>query len=165
MSHILHHQAAFASTTAHTNMICKILTHEKLTLQLNFLSGVSDLSSRIRSLFIVGHRACTMAAHKLLYHLDCRRWSTWLTGEYLSVLVDNEHTTCCALGSLLEANGGDQRGRGIAKQRIWKLLLGLERCVGLWAVSAKSVDAETSSSERLVGVAKETGLGSACTTR
>jgi hypothetical protein len=114
---------------------------------------LSLLGLRSRSRLTVGH-----LGDELLDYIDSRSGATWGTGQDLAGLVDDENPAGGALGRLLEANGANQRGVGVAEKRVGQVLLLLEGSVGLGRVGGQAVDGESTGRQRLVGVSEEAGL-------
>jgi hypothetical protein len=103
--------------------------------------------------------------NELLYPLNSASRAAGFGDEHLALLVDDKDTALGALGCLLQVDGADEGLLGVAEERVGQLLLVLEVGVGLRRVCAKTVDGEAAGGERLVGVAEEAGLGSACRKR
>lgn len=83
-------------------------------LPINLLSGISDLSSRIRNRLLIRStlfgflNTFLPATYELFDYFDRRRRTARLASEYFSTLVDDEDTPGCAF-TFLQANGSDQR--------------------------------------------------------
>lgn len=132
---------------------------------IDLLSRIGNLSSSISSFLILllsfGPAITTHRRNNLLHNFYSGRRASWLSSKDLPALVDNEDTPS-SLWTVLQANGTNQCRRWIAQQGIREVLFSLEGSVGLWAVSAKTIDAQARSRKRVVGVAEEASLRSAC---
>lgn len=99
---------------------------------------------------------------KSLNSVKSTLWASRLSNENLALLANNKDTSGCSLGRLLETNGANKSLLGVTQQRVRKLLLLLEGCVGLGRVGAETVDGQTVLGEGLICVAEEADLLCAC---
>lgn len=98
---------------------------------------------------------------QLLHGREGAGGAAGLGEQDLAVLAHDEDAALGALGRLLEADGADQGRRGVAQQRVGKLLLLLELGVGRGAVGGQAIDGEATRRERSVAVSEEADLGGA----
>ena len=106
-------------------------------------------------------RSRSIASSDFLSSFQGACWGAWFSSEDLSRLVDNENTSGCASRRLLQANGGDKSGTGVAQEGVWKILLCFESCVRLWTVLGKAVNRESSTGEISMRITETACLGSA----
>lgn len=82
-------------------------------------------------------------SNDLLDSIHRRSRTTGLSQENLTLLGDRKDAALGALWGLLQSDGADERGCGIAEERVGQVLLGTEGGVCLWRVGREAVDGET----------------------
>lgn len=83
----------------------------------------------------------------------------------LALLVHGEHAASGSLGRLLESNGTNEGGTGVAEEGVGQILLGLEGGIGLGGISGETVDGQSGRSQMCVVVAEQADLLGACRKR
>jgi hypothetical protein len=129
-----------------------------VVLFVSLVLGSSIRSSRLLGLgFLVvvsgdGGSICSASKllDQLLGHGQSGIGATGLSGKNLARLVDNEDTALGALWGLLEANGTNQAGLGVAEKRKGQFLVVLKFGVLLRRVRGQAIDGKSSGCQRLI---------------
>jgi hypothetical protein len=116
------------------------------------LLGFSVVACFLLCLILLGIR------HKFLHSIHSGIRAACLAKQHLALLIHGKDAAGGSLGGLLEANGTDEGGTGVAEQRIGQVLFRLEGSIGFGRISRETVDGQSRGGEMRVVVAEQADL-------